>query len=75
MKKGNKVYWKYSGKIYSGVLDYKELVVAEIPMDDDGYLGTPKDMNRYSWTIKGDDGSTYVLFENELTTDIKSLGN
>lgn len=75
MKKGDWVFWKYNGKIYSGLLEYKELVVAHIPMDEDGYLGNIKKDNRYSWNIKGDDGHEYALFEDELTTDIKSLGN
>ena len=63
MEKGNKVYWYYNGKQYSGVLDERTEVVGVMGIEPNSRL---KDVNYYSWDITGEDLKSYSVPESDL---------
>ena len=75
MKTGDKVYWRYNGKIYKGTLNVRDKIIGEVPMDEAGFTGRYKKTDYWEWTINGDDGHTYCIEENRLTKDIIDLAN
>ena len=77
MKKGQRVFWQdpISKKRMAGVLDVKEKVVAEAPMDEAGFMGRMVDVTKWAWHIIGEDGHFYAFPEEELTLDSKKFSN
>lgn len=69
MKKGQKVYWYYNGKQYSGTLDERFEVVGV--QDADKYIAGAgiEDVSYFTWDITGDDLKSYSVKESELYTE------
>ena len=67
MKQGDKIYWMYNGKQYSGVLEERMEVMASV--DADKFMNNQadfEDTSYYSWDIIGSDLKRYSLPEKDL---------
>lgn len=72
MKPGNKVKWTdpLSGMVKRGVLLEKVHIISLAVEDQEGNVGEFKDVDKWSWDIRRDNGERYSFPEDELTPEL-----